>query len=103
MRMILVDHALADAQRPELGPAAPRSGSNVEIPQRGARGRDLALDDALDEAREVDGEQAQIVELRFFAGLAVEEIAEIVGRLDGTVKRDWQAARALLSRSSASA
>jgi RNA polymerase sigma factor (TIGR02999 family) len=56
----------------------------------------LALDASLDRLAQMDARQAQIVELRFFAGLSVEETAENLGISEKTVKRDWSVARAWL-------
>lgn len=56
----------------------------------------LSLDAALERLSAQDGRLAQVVELRFFGGLAHEEIAEVVGRSVPTVKRDWRRARAYL-------
>jgi RNA polymerase sigma factor (sigma-70 family) len=58
----------------------------------------LALDDALTALARIDPRGAQIIELRFFSGLSLEETAEVVGVSAGTVKRDWSAARAWLYR-----
>lgn len=58
----------------------------------------LALDDALKLLAKRDVQQSQIVELRFFAGLTVEETATVLGISPATVKRDWSMARAWLSR-----
>ena len=58
----------------------------------------LALDDALTALAQIDPRGAQIIELRFFSGLSLEETAEVVGVSAGTVKRDWSAARAWLYR-----
>jgi RNA polymerase sigma factor (sigma-70 family) len=58
----------------------------------------VALDDALGDLARVDETQARIVELRFFGGLANEEIAEVLGISRSTVKRDWNVAKAWLSR-----
>ena len=58
----------------------------------------LALDDALKQLAERDPQQSQIVELRFFAGLTVEETATVLNISPATVKRDWSMARAWLSR-----
>jgi RNA polymerase sigma factor (TIGR02999 family) len=58
----------------------------------------LALDDALSALAEIDPRQAQIVEMRFFAGLTVEETAELLGISEATVKREWNSARAFLQR-----
>ena len=58
----------------------------------------LALDGALTKLAELDGQQSQIVELRFFAGLSIEETAEILKISPATVKRDWAMAKAWLYR-----
>ncbi len=58
----------------------------------------LALDQALERLAERDGRMVQVVELRFFAGLDVEETAEALGISAPTVKRDWSVARAWLAR-----
>jgi RNA polymerase sigma-70 factor (ECF subfamily) len=55
-----------------------------------------ALDHALDKLGAVDARQARIVELRYFSGMTVEEIAEVMSISPGTVKRDWTVARAWL-------
>jgi len=61
------------------------------------RARELiALDDALNTLAKVDPRKAQIVELRFFGGLSVEETAEVVKVSVDTVMRDWKLARAWL-------
>jgi RNA polymerase sigma-70 factor (ECF subfamily) len=63
------------------------------------RSRDvIALDDALRGLAEHDGRKAQIVELRFFGGLNLEEIAEVIGVAPITVSREWAKARAWLHR-----
>jgi RNA polymerase sigma factor (TIGR02999 family) len=58
----------------------------------------MALHAALDKLATLDPEQAQIVELRFFGGLTIEETAEVVGSSPATVKRSWAVARAWLYR-----
>jgi RNA polymerase sigma factor (TIGR02999 family) len=58
----------------------------------------IALDDALKKLDALDGEQARMVELRFFGGLSVEETAEVMGVSPATVKRSWMSARAFLRR-----
>jgi RNA polymerase sigma factor (TIGR02999 family) len=58
----------------------------------------LALDGALKQLAERDPQQSRIVELRFFAGLTVEETAAVLDISPATVKRDWSMARAWLSR-----
>lgn len=107
MRRILVDHAKARV-------TAKRGGGAVVLPLNealaGASDDDgepagvelLALDEALAALAEVDSRQARIVELRFFAGLTHEEIAELLGISVTTVKRDWKTARYFLYRAMAS-
>jgi RNA polymerase sigma factor (TIGR02999 family) len=58
----------------------------------------IALDDALKKLTERDAQQSRIVELRYFAGLTVEETAAVLDISPATVKRDWSMARAWLSR-----
>jgi RNA polymerase sigma factor (sigma-70 family) len=58
----------------------------------------IALDEALRHLERVDPQQGRIVELRYFSGLTVEEIAEVIGVSPSTVKRDWGLARAWLRR-----
>ena len=61
------------------------------------RGQDLvALDEALIGLTRIDPRKAQIVELRFFGGLSVEEIGEVLKLSTGTIKREWRAAKAWL-------
>lgn len=58
----------------------------------------IALDEALTRLEALDARQAQIVECRFFAGLSVEETAQMLAIGTATVKRDWRAARAFLTQ-----
>jgi RNA polymerase sigma-70 factor (ECF subfamily) len=58
----------------------------------------ILLDVALDKLAALDQDQAQLVELRFFGGLSVEETAEAMGTSPATVKRSWSSARAFLHR-----
>jgi RNA polymerase sigma factor (TIGR02999 family) len=57
----------------------------------------LALDAALADLERTSSELAQLVELRFFAGLLLDEIAELSGRSERSLKRDWRRARAFLA------
>jgi RNA polymerase sigma factor (TIGR02999 family) len=57
-----------------------------------------ALDEAIDRLEQIDPEQAKIVELRYFAGMSVEEAAEAMGISPATLKRRWSLARAWLFR-----
>jgi RNA polymerase sigma factor (TIGR02999 family) len=97
MRRILLDQARRRLSA-KRGGAVPQVNLD-EIPDLGsARARELiALDDALDALAKLDSRKAQVVELRFFAGLSVEETAEVVKVSSDTVLRDWNLARAWLS------
>lgn len=98
IRRILVDHARARHTH-KRGDAAPKITLDEAI--GAAQGRDLdlvALDDALQALAEIDPRQSRIVELRYFAGLSIEETAEVLQISPATVKRDWTAARAWLKR-----
>jgi RNA polymerase sigma factor (TIGR02999 family) len=57
-----------------------------------------ALDEALERLETIDAEQARIVELRYFAGLSIEETADVLGISPATMKRRWGLARAWLFR-----
>ncbi len=99
MRQILVDHARArDAVKRGAGekidPLAAALSVAVQTMDVGV----LALDRALEELATLDPQQARVVELRFFGGLTVEEVAEVLGVSTGTVKREWSMARAWLRR-----
>ena len=98
MRRVLVDHARARAaaKRPRrafqvalddgIGAVEPRS---CDL---------LALDQALDELTTFDQRLASIIELRYFAGLTEQEVAEVLSISRATVTREWQTARAWLYR-----
>lgn len=98
MRRILVDSArahLADKRGGRL-PHVYLDESTDASPQRGEEL--IALDDALNALEEVDPRKARVVELRFFAGLSVEQIAEALKISAPSVKRDWKLAKAWLAR-----
>ena len=98
IRRILVDHARSRFAE-KRGSSAPKL-SLEEVPEAVAvRELDLvALDDALDDLAKIDPRQSRVVELRFFAGLSVEETAEVMQMSPATVKREWTAAKAWLFR-----
>ncbi|MEZ5291939.1 MAG: sigma-70 family RNA polymerase sigma factor [Vicinamibacterales bacterium] len=100
MRRILVEHARARHAAKRGGHAPRVSIEDIDVPDETPAG-DLdieALDRALTALAEIDPRQARIVELRFFAGLTVEETAGVTGISPRTVKREWQVARAWLRR-----
>ena len=99
MRRILVDRARA-AGAAKRGPrdAAPPATTEPSAQQAPFDLDVLALDAALSRLETLEPRWARLVELRFFAGLSVEETAAVVGISPATVKRDWQLARAWLYR-----
>ncbi len=96
MRRVLLDHARRRA--------ATKRGGGVErvtladVAAADSRTLDLiAVDAALERLAQIEPRQAQVVELRFFGGLEIEEAAEVLGVSKATVKRDWRFARAWLA------
>jgi RNA polymerase sigma factor (sigma-70 family) len=61
-------------------------------------GNVLAIDEALKKLEKIDADQARIVELRFFGGLTVSEVAEVMELSKRTVEREWAMIRAWLRR-----
>ena len=100
MRRVLVDHARGrNAQKRGSGATRVTVEDLDDLPQPASAGLDLVvLDDALSRLTALDARQGQIVELRFFGGLSVEETAAVVGVSERTVKREWQISRAWLRR-----
>lgn len=99
MRRILVDYARARHAAKRGGSAIFVSlGAAAASPNESPIADVLAIDAALDRLAEHDAEQVRIIELRFFAGLTVEETARVVGRSPRTVKREWSLAKAWLYR-----
>lgn len=98
MRRILVDHARRRSAGIRGGGEtrlALDEALDVAQPREVAL---LALDDALTSLAALDPRQSRIVELKYFGGLEIDEIAEVLGISPATVKRDWQWARAWLHR-----
>lgn len=98
MRRILVSYA-RDRGRQKRGSGAERvelSEALEVADQRAASASDVS--EALGRLEEIDPRQAQIAELRFFAGLSVEETAEVLDTSAATVKREWKLARVWLRR-----
>ena len=98
MRQVLVDHARART-------AAKRGGGEIRVTLSAAHARVdepaaeiLELHEALERLATVDPDQVRLVELRYFAGLTIEETAAALGVSPATVKRDWAIARAWLRR-----
>ena len=98
MRQILVDYArrrhadkrggqVTIVSLDEASPVVQQSSVDV-----------LALDQALDALSSIDDRQCRVVELRFFAGLTIDEAAEAIGVSPATVEREWALAKAWLYR-----
>ncbi len=115
MRRILVDYARARAANKRGGGAPVVSLDELAQPQEDGSAPDktptalhhldahtqddvAAIDAALTRLEQVDPRQAQIVEMRYFGGLTVEQTAEALDISDATVKREWTLARAWLKR-----
>jgi len=96
MRRLLVDHARGRLRDKRGGghQLVPLDDALVFSPEQSSGL--VELDGALDRLETIDPRQARIVELRFFAGLTVEEAAEVLGVSPKTVKRDWSVAKAWL-------
>ena len=96
MRRILVDHARAHAAQkrgagwehiPLVEERLPSGAGDVDV---------VALDDALERLATMDPQQARIVELRYFGGLTIDEVAEVTQISSATVVREWTMAKAWL-------
>jgi RNA polymerase sigma factor (TIGR02999 family) len=97
MRRILVDHARQHQAVKRGGSGQQRiSITSVEKLAKQPEVDLLALNEALDELAKM--QQSRIVELKFFGGLSIDEIAEVLGIGHATVERDWKMARAWLRR-----
>lgn len=98
MRRVLVDHARGHV-------AAKRGGGAERVTLRGIASASPAqvevdviwLNDALERLATLDARQAKVVELRYFAGMSVEEVAEVLSISPATVKREWATARVWLA------
>ena len=98
MRHVLVDHARAHA-RDKRGGGAPHVPLDEAANAAGVSSEEVvALDEALRGLEEVDPQKARVVALRYFAGLSIEETAEVLNISPTTVRREWRRAKAWLYR-----
>ncbi len=96
MRRILVDHARSQNALKRGGDAQKISlDDSVGLAAGPAVAFD-ELDEALNRLHELDPNQAKIIELRFFGGLTVEEVSEVIGLSTATIEREWRMAKAWL-------
>lgn len=98
MRRVLISHARNRKAEKRGSGASHASLEDVVIAANERPGALLALDEALERLATLSPRQAKVVECRYFAGMEIEEVAEVVGASPATVKRDWTAARAWLNR-----
>lgn len=98
MRRILVDFARSKRYQ-KRGGGAIKVTFVEDLPVANTAGHDLvAVDDALSALAEVDERKGRVVEMKFFGGLTVEEIADVLKVSPETVMRDWKMAKAWLMR-----
>ena len=98
MRRILIDHARAHASEKRGGSRQRLSLDEAAILPEERAADLIALDDALKQLALTDPRKSQVVELRFFGGLSVNETAEVLKIHPATVDRDWIVAKAWLYR-----
>ena len=96
MRRVLVDHARANCRVKRGGAACKLSFDEaINLYQRQDE-QIVELDEALTRLRQLDSRKGEVVELRYFGGMSVEETAEVLGVSCNTVMRDWNMAKAWL-------
>jgi len=98
MRHVLIDHARSRAREKRGGALQRVSLEGAAALAEGGEAELLALDEALARLEEFDRQKARVVELRYFAGLGIEETAEALGVSPTTVRREWRRAKAWLYR-----
>jgi RNA polymerase sigma factor (TIGR02999 family) len=97
MRQILVDYARTRGAAKRGANRIVELDTAMALPET-PNTNVVAVDDALKLLAQVDEQQSKLVELRFFGGLTTEEAAEVLGISRSTAKRDWNVAKAWLSR-----
>lgn len=98
MRQILIDYARRRGTAKRGGSVCKLSVDEASVLPQGTDVDIIAVDDALRALAQIDPRQSRVVELRFFAGLSLEDISSALGIAPATVQRDWTAARAWLHR-----
>ena len=99
MREVLLDYARRHVAGKRGGKDAQKVDIDVEL--RGVSPKIenvIVIDEALQRLERIDPRQSRLIELRFFAGLSVEETAEVMGVSPVTIKREWRSAKAWLHR-----
>jgi RNA polymerase sigma factor (TIGR02999 family) len=98
MRRVLLDYAREHRALKRGGAVARISLDDVFLVSEDQLENVLTLDESLQRLAAVDSQQSRIVELRFFAGMTLEETSQVVGMSTATVKREWNHAKAWLHR-----
>jgi RNA polymerase sigma factor (TIGR02999 family) len=98
MRRILVDYARARQHGKRGGGVQQVELDEAMVVSSDRAAEVVALDEVLMSLAELDSRKSQVVELRFFGGMSIEETAEVLGVSPGTVMRDWTLAKAWLQR-----
>ena len=98
MRRILIDHARRHQASKRGAGARLVTLDDMEAVSRERAAEFVALDEALVKLAEIDERKSCVVELRFFGGLTVEEVADVLKLSPITIKREWRSARAWLQR-----
>ena len=96
MRRVLVDHARTKHRQKRGGWDKAVELNQLQLASAPIDVDMIALDEALDRLAQLDEQQVRVVELRYFAGLGIEETAELLKVSPASVKRDWAAAKAWL-------
>jgi RNA polymerase sigma factor (TIGR02999 family) len=97
MRRVLVDYARASKAMKRGGGQIRSEHFDIDIPSQAIKVDEVLLvDDSLKRLEHFDSRQCRVVELRYFAGMTEEEVAEVLGVSERTVKRDWNMARSFL-------
>jgi RNA polymerase sigma-70 factor (ECF subfamily) len=98
MRQILIEHARRHTRAKRGGGVGTLALDETAIVSQARATELLALNDALERLATIDPRKSQVVELRFFGGLSVEEAAQVLNIAPNTVLRDWRMAKAWLRR-----
>jgi len=98
MRQILIEHARSHTRAKRGGGAVTLALDEAALVSPARAAALLALNDALERLAAVDPRKSHVVELRFFGGLSVEEVARVLNIAPNTVLRDWRLAKAWLHR-----
>ena len=99
MRQIIIDYARWTTRQKRGGGVHKISLEDVDVASEDRAGELIALDEALTKLESLSERLARLVELRFFAGLSIEETAETMSMPPHQVKREWRKARAFLFQS----